>query len=58
MVAANRVKKYLTGNARADKKEVQIALKFLYGDRLVGHKMTEHNWDALGIAHCYVSGPT
>lgn len=55
MVAANRVKKYLTGDSYADKKAVQKALIAIYADL---PKMNEHAYDALGIAHVYVSGPT
>lgn len=43
------IKKAVTGNGRASKKEIKIAIKSIYGDL----KTNEHVRDALGIIHCY-----
>jgi Holliday junction resolvasome RuvABC endonuclease subunit len=56
MVSAQVVKKYLTGNYRAEKKGVREALLERFGTTLQGHKfsLNEHTYDALGIAVTYV----
>jgi crossover junction endodeoxyribonuclease RuvC len=43
------IKKSVTGNGRASKKEIKIAIHKIFGDL----KTNEHVRDALGIIHCY-----
>ena len=43
------IKKAVTGNGRASKKEIKIAIHKIFGDL----KSNEHVRDALGIIHCY-----
>ncbi|MCG7314794.1 crossover junction endodeoxyribonuclease RuvC [Priestia flexa] len=43
------IKKAVTGNGRASKNEIKIAIQSIYGDL----KTNEHVRDALGIIHCY-----
>ena len=43
------IKKALTGNGRASKKEIKLAIQEIYGDL----KTNEHVRDALGLVHCY-----
>lgn len=43
------IKKAVTGNGRASKKEIKIAIHKIFGDL----KTNEHVRDALGIIHCY-----
>jgi crossover junction endodeoxyribonuclease RuvC len=43
------IKKAVTGNGRASKKEMKVAIHSIYGDL----KTNEHVRDALGIIHCY-----
>lgn len=43
------VKKAVTGNGRASKKEIKLAIQEIYGDL----KTNEHVRDALGLVHCY-----
>jgi crossover junction endodeoxyribonuclease RuvC len=43
------IKKAVTGNGRANKKEIKLAIQKIYGDL----KTNEHVRDALGLVHCY-----
>ncbi len=56
MVSANRVKKHLTGNRNAKKKEVRQALEKRFEVQLKtpGLRKNEHTFDALGIAITYL----
>jgi|HubBroStandDraft_6_1064221.scaffolds.fasta_scaffold717569_1 Holliday junction resolvasome RuvABC endonuclease subunit len=58
MVAANRMKKHITGNAKASKAEVRAALEARFDDkiRMPGFRRNEHTFDALGIAITYLEG--
>lgn len=52
VVSANTVKRYLTGNGSAEKKEVRKALEDKFADQLDNKRFrkNEHVFDALGIA--------
>lgn len=56
MVSSNRVKKHLTGNGNAKKKEVRAALEKRFEIQLKtsGLRKNEHTFDALGIAITYL----
>ncbi len=58
MVAANKMKKHLTGNPKASKAEVRAALEARYDEklRMPGFRRNEHTFDALGIAVTYLEG--
>lgn len=47
--APTSIKKAVSGNGRASKKEIKVAIHKIYGEI----KSNEHTRDALGIIHCY-----